>query len=160
MLGINPETMRMDRPTDHFYGVFCGHRGCGKTTELRRLSEILRGAQAEDSNNELYFVIFLDALNDLDPNYMNYADIVVALAKRLFEELEKNHVDVEPVHLTNLENWFDQKIERHEKTKEFAAEIKSGATAGANIPFLANVFARLTASIKDNSQLLRFHFVQ
>jgi hypothetical protein len=149
MLGINPATMRiMDRPVENFYGVFCGHRGCGKSTELRRLSKIFSG----DEKNELYFVVFLDASKDLDHNYMNYADIVVALTKRLFESLEENQIPIDPVFLTNLENWFFERVERHETTKEFALEIKSGAKAEAGIPLLAKIFARLTASIKDNSQ--------
>ena len=55
------------------------------------------------------------------------------------------------MHLSRLEKWFTERIEKHEKTKDYAAEIKAGVTAKHGIPFLAELFAQLTTSFKMGS---------
>jgi len=126
------------------YIIFCGHRGCGKSTELRRLYKIL-------NKDGLFFVIFLDVLEELDPNNLQYVDVLMALAKKLFEELQQASISIDRVFLTNLNHWFSERIETNVKTREIASEIKTGVEAEAGVPFLTKVFAAITNSFKIGS---------
>lgn len=126
------------------YCVFCGHRGCGKSTELRRLAKRL-------NKPEVFFVVFLDALQELDYNNLTYADVLLALAKALFEVLEREKIDLDDTLLYNLNQWFAERVETNTKTEEFAAELKAGVKAESGVPFLATLFASLTTALKSNS---------
>ncbi len=144
-LGINPKNWElMVEPEQQRYMLFCGHRGCGKSTELRRIARHL-------NDPERFFVVSLDALVSLDINNLQYTDILLALARRLLERLEQAEVVVDPVFTHNLENWFVERIERHDKTKEFAAEAKAGIKAEGGIPLLAKLFTEITTAVRTNS---------
>lgn len=142
--GVDPKTNTMKFVPVGVYSLFCGHRGCGKSTELRRLHSRL-------NRRDLFFVVFLDALKDLDINNLSYADILLALANTLIERVSSEGIVIDQVHLSRLENWFAERVEKHEKTREYAAEIKTGAKAKHGIPFLGEVFAQLTTSFKIGS---------
>jgi hypothetical protein len=142
--GVDPNTDEMKFEPKGVYSLFCGHRGCGKSTELRRLRERL-------DKPELFFVVFLDALKELDINNLSYADILLALAKTLIDRIEDAGLTIDQTHLYKLEKWFTERIEKHEKTKDFAAEIKSGIKAANGLPFLGQLFVQLTTSSRMGS---------
>lgn len=98
-LGVDDRGEAMVLRTRHprFYGVLCGHRGCGKSTELRRIADHLH-------HPNVFFVIFLDALDMLD--YITYAEVLLALARQLFECLEREAIPVDDIILQNLKDWF------------------------------------------------------
>jgi len=102
-------------------------------------------------DKELFFVVFLDVLKELDINNLTYADVLLALAKQLFQMLEKEKIQIDSILLSNLENWFKERFESHEKVKVIAAEIRSEAQLGAGIPFLSSLFAKMTAYVQNNS---------
>ena len=140
------------------YVLFCGHRGCGKSTELRRVCRQLDGEKA-------FFTILLDATRELDPNNLQYQDVLLALAQALLARLETQTIALDKVHLTRLNQWFDERVEKHEATRQFAAEIKTGAEARATVPFLGKLFAGLTTAFRVNStykeelrKVIRNHF--
>ncbi len=146
-LGIDDrDSVRLSLRVQHprLYCVFCGHRGCGKSTELRRLAQRL-------NKPEVFFVVFLDALRELDYNNLNYADVLLSLAHELFKALEREKVHVDNILLKNLQDWFYERVETDTKTKQYAAELKAGAKAKTGIPFLADLFGELTTSLKSNS---------
>ena len=83
---------------------------------------------------------------------MNYSDILLALAAVLLHQLEDEEgIQIEEVHLTQLENWFKERIETQASTKDLAFEIKAGAKAEMGLPWLAKVFAELTNKINVGS---------
>ena len=144
--GIDPQPTGYDLKFEPkgVYSLFCGHRGCGKSTELRQL-------HARLNKPELFFVVFVDALKELDINNLTYADILLALAKTLIERIENAGLIIGQVHLTNLEKWFAERIEKHETTRDYAAEIKTGLKGKSGIPFLGELFAQLTTSFRVGS---------
>ncbi len=121
--------------------LFCGHIGCGKSTELRKLGE-------KFSRSGLFYVVFVDVALELDTNNLQYPDLLVALAGRLCENLKNDDIEINSVFLTNLQSWFDQKIATSETTKSFAVELKAGLKATMGIPLLAEIFGKLTNSLK------------
>jgi hypothetical protein len=142
--GVNPKTNEMKFVPTGVYSLFCGHRGCGKSTELRRL-------KARLDRPELFYVIFMDALKELDINNLSYADVLLAQAKTLINRIGEDGLTIDQMHLSKLEKWFSERIEKHENTKDFAAEIKAGVKAKQGIPFLGELFAQLTTSFKTGS---------
>lgn len=131
-------------PATGNYFLYSGHVGCGKSTELRRLARDLHQPDG-------FLVVMLDTLERLDPHNLSYPDVLFALAAELLAVLEKDGWTVEPVFLSNLESWFAERVEKHEQTRQLAAEIQAGAKAKTGIPFLGHVFASLTSAFRINS---------
>ena len=143
-LGVDPKTDELKVGRPRHYALFCGHRGCGKSTELRRLADRLRRPAA-------FFVVLLDGVRELDTNNLQYADVLLALAQKLLEALSDRSVPIKDIYLQRLKQWFDQRVESHEATKDFAVEVKAGAQAESGLPFLGKLFASITNSFKTNS---------
>jgi hypothetical protein len=126
------------------YTIFCGHRGCGKSTELRRLA-------ADLHQPNLFWVCYMDALTQLDVNNLQYPDVLMAVARRLCEMLEAAGIGLDRALLRSLENWFAERVQTDEKTREFAVEVKAGADAKAGLPFLGKLFAEFTNAFRTNA---------
>lgn len=131
-------------PPDSRYILFGGHRGCGKSTELRHLADKL-------GRPDGYFVVFVDVLAVLDINNLRYSDVLLALATALAERLQQANVSLHQVFLDKLESWFKEHIETYDETRQWAAGIRAGAKAQHGIPFIAQIFGALTTSIKTNT---------
>lgn len=122
--------------------LFYGHVGCGKSTELRHLCTELK-------NPERYWVVQVDLLKMLDPNNVRYCDVWLAVAQRLLEEAEKTpEIKIADVALKRLFNWFKEIIKTNEYVREVAAELKTEVEAGYQIPLLASLLTKFTASFR------------
>lgn len=157
-LGVDPEAWALRGAPRRSYILFCGHRGCGKSTELRRVHDRL-------DRPELFFSVLLDAAKKLDPNNLRYQDVFLGLAEALLAQLAESGVEIEQVFLSRLESWFDERVEKHEETRAFAAEVKSGVKGEAGIPFLSKIFAELRTAVSVGStykeelrRVVRNHF--
>ena len=135
---------RLRTARDRGYYLFCGHRGCGKSTELRRIRNELHAPNA-------YHVVFADAAQELDVNNLRYQDILLHLAGRLTKQLQDHGIGVDPVHLGKLEEWFAERLEKQETTREFAMEVRSGAEVAPGLPFIGKLFAEMSNAFKNNS---------
>ena len=156
-LGVDRAKRRLTAP-DRGYYLFCGHRGCGKSTELRRIAHELH-------HGDFYYVVFADAAQELDVNNLRYPDVLLHLAGRLTEEITGDDIHVDGNHLHKLQDWFTERVEKIDKTKEFALEAKAGAKATVGLPFLVKVFAQFSTAFKTNTtykdelrRTLRNHF--
>ena len=146
MLDVDPDgaALRLGTPPDRSYYLFCGHRGCGKSTELRRVRNDLHSPT-------LYYVVFADAAQELDVNNLRYQDILLHLASKLVEQLKSDDIGIERVHLRRIEDWFTQRVEMQQETRELALEIKAGAEVETGLPFIGKVFAKFSDVFKTNS---------
>jgi len=143
-LGIAVKQKELRAPTDKSYNLFCGHRGCGKSTELRRLARDLH-------KDNLFFVVFLDSLEALDINNLYYPDLLLALANKLLEKVSEARIEIDGALLVKLNQWFTEKILHTDKLKEFSTEVSAGLEMGTGIPFLAKLSAALTNKIKTGA---------
>ena len=143
-LALGMSERQLKSPPRRGYYLFCGHRGSGKSTELRRTRNDLDAPDA-------YCVVFADVAQELDVNNLRYQDVLLHLAGKLMERLEKDGVRMEQVHLRKLQNWFHERVENRAETEVFAREIRAGVEAGAGIPGLAKLFARVSNALKTNS---------
>lgn len=68
----------LDMEDDPAKFLLAGHRGGGKTTELRRLEQHL---------NSKYTVIWIDTVTALDQYNIGYAEVVVLIGIKIFEKV-------------------------------------------------------------------------
>lgn len=142
-LGVSDQGF-MGEPPDRGYYLFCGHRGCGKSTELRRLRRDLH-------RSNRYYVVFADATRELDVNNLRYQDVLLHLASKLVTQLTEDQIGIEATHLKQLENWFTERVEKREQTREFAVQAKTGTKVEPGIPFLGKVFGEISSALRTNS---------
>ena len=142
-LGVDRSRRELTAPADGYY-LFCGHRGCGKSTELRRISHALH-------DEALYYVVFADAAQELDVNNLRYQDVLLHLAGKLMAQLARDDVPVEQIYLRKIQDWFTERVERTEHTRAFALDAKAGVSATFGLPYLAGIFARISTAFKTNS---------
>ncbi len=140
-LGIKPSVHKLISAPKRGYAAFCGHRGCGKSTELLRLANELNGAQR-------FFVVHVDATKSLDINNLEYPDALMAIGKALLERVSEKELKIPSVYLQNLETWFQERVENVVKQRDFEQKIEAGIQAKTGIPLLADLFAKITNSFK------------
>lgn len=142
-LGVSQGVL-MGVPPDRGCYLFCGHRGCGKSTELRRIRNNLH-------HGDRYYVVFSDATKELDVNNLRYQDVLLHLAGRLASQLEDDGISVDAAHLQRLQDWFGQRVETRVQTKDFAEQARMGVRAETGIPFIGKIFGEISSALKTNS---------
>lgn len=142
-LGVDRDKRRLSAP-DQGYFLFYGHRGCGKSTELRRIKDVLH-------HEDLYYVVFADAAQQLDVNNLRYQDVLLHLASELVGKLQEDNIEVENAYISKLQDWFTERVEKKETTRAFALEAKVGVGANLGLPFLARVFSEISTAFKTNT---------
>ena len=120
-----------------------GHRGSGKSTELRQLEQALGSS---------CFMLYLDVIDFLDPQDVDYTDLFLLVCRQLLESLHGNEVSLSENLLHEVEKWFLDVTKETEKSLELSAGVGVEAKAGAEIPFLARLLGVFTASIKAGSK--------
>ena len=79
---INEVGRKIVRAESLTYQLYTGHRGVGKSTELRRLRRYL-----EEQGRK---VIYFEATDDLDNVNVQYTDILLSCTRHLIKELQDN----------------------------------------------------------------------
>ena len=145
-LGIDTASGTLRESPARGYYLFCGHRGSGKSTELRHLRNQFHGT-------ERYYVVFADAAQELDVHNLRYQDILLHLAAKLTDQLQRDDDvhDISATHLQPLCDWFVERVEKREETKQFALESKAGMEVTPSVPFLAKVYGSMSTTFKTNS---------
>ena len=136
--------LQLRNPPVRGYYLFCGHRGCGKSTELRRIRNDLHAA-------DVYYVAFADASRELDPNNLRYQDVLLHLAATLTRRLEDDGISIDPVHLERLQSWFDQRVQEQSEIEELTSHVKTGAQVAAGLPYLGKLLAEISTAFKTNA---------
>ena len=144
VLGVDMAIGQLKRAPERGYYLFCGHRGSGKSTELRHFRNQL-------NKPGIYHVVLADAALELDVHNLRYQDILFHLAGKLVESLDERDVHIDAVHLQNLDDWFTEHVEKSQKTRSFALEAKAGIDTKLTIPLLARVFSRISTTFKTNT---------
>ncbi|MEO1349598.1 MAG: ATP-binding protein [Cyanobacteria bacterium J06635_15] len=123
---IGSQILLSDAMTCYLYG---GHRGAGKSTELKRLKQYLE-------ENKCFVVYFEADEDDVDPEDAQYTDILLASTRHLLEDLS----DADP---TPLLSWLR---ERWQGLQDLAqTEIKF---ENLSVQEQIGQFSKLTANIR------------
>ena len=111
------------------YQLYTGHRGSGKSTELRRLQQSLE--------EHGFFVVYFEAdEEDIDPQNVEYIDILLACTRRFLKEIRSANA-------APIQNWLR---ERWQELKDLAQMDVS--LEKISLEQSLSVFTKLTASIR------------
>jgi energy-coupling factor transporter ATP-binding protein EcfA2 len=123
--------------------LFTGHRGCGKSTELRKIEKQL---------NLEYYVVYLEVDAELDINDTEYTDLYLLIIKKVADELYKIGAKFDNRLLNSFESWFKDITNETEESVEKGISIQTEAEAGFKIPFISKLLAKLLAQIKGSQK--------
>jgi energy-coupling factor transporter ATP-binding protein EcfA2 len=138
---FNPKSIDED---ENHYILFCGHRGCGKSTELNLIAQKLHRPDG-------YFVVQCDIMEDLDPNNIEYVDILFLVAQKIAEALHNADVSIDKRYIDELRDFFQERVFKQIKKKDFEASISAGVKSKFGFDFIGSFFASLTSTFKASS---------
>lgn len=135
LMQLGKEIEYADRMTCQLYA---GHRGAGKSTELRRLQQYL--------DNQGFFVVYFDGddQGDIDPEDVQYTDILLACTRHLLEAL-KDNASPRP-----LLDWLKNLWEDLKDLAQTEVSLESLSIEGQ-----ISQFGKLTANLKAEPSLRR-----
>ncbi len=141
--GVNND-LDFQESGEHTTILFTGHRGCGKSTELKRIQK---------KWEEDYWVIYLEANEETDINDVNYIDLYLIVIKQIEFEMRKLGLKFDSELLKSVESWFKEVTNETEKSVESSISVSGEATLGAGVPgivppFIAKILVKLLGQIK------------
>ncbi|MBN1901795.1 hypothetical protein JW926_10785 [Candidatus Sumerlaeota bacterium] len=113
--------------------LFCGHRGCGKSTELNRISRKMKDQ----------FEIVSESIERYPLHAIDHRLVLYFCAEILLETAERLKVDLQKKEIDTILGWFDEKIVKEVKEQGY----KVDAETGAGIKFLNLIKARFSGKI-------------
>ena len=122
--------------------LFTGHRGCGKSTELRRIEKYWQ---------DKYLTIFLNAEEETDINDLEYIDIYLMVIRQVEETLRSLKINFDKQLLKSVEDWFKEVTEESEQSVALSLDTEASASLGADAPFFAKLLFKLKGVIKNSS---------
>ena len=130
-------------PDEHCTILFTGHRGCGKSTELRKIQQKVESE---------YYIVYLEADVELDINDTEYTDLYLLIIKKVADELYKLGAKFDKKLLESFESWFREITNETEQTVEQGISLQVEAEAGFKIPFISKLLTKLLAQIKGSQK--------
>ncbi|MEM9275153.1 MAG: P-loop NTPase fold protein [Cyanobacteria bacterium P01_F01_bin.143] len=140
--------LNFQEPGEHKAILFTGHRGCGKSTELK----LIQKKWETD-----YRVIYLEANEETDINDISFIDIYLIVIKKVEFELRKLGLKFDSELLKSFESWFKEITNETEKTVESSISIAGEASLGGGLPgivppFIAKLLVKLLAQIRGSQK--------
>ncbi|WP_027269286.1 AAA family ATPase [Leptolyngbya sp. PCC 6406] len=126
--------------------LFTGHRGCGKSTELRRL---------EQQWQLNYEVIYVRATDELDINDADYKDIYLVIIKYITQALHSWGLSPNAKLLKAFEDWFKEITGESEESVTKSVSLGAEAEAGQQFPFIFKLAVKLLSEIKGSDSYKR-----
>jgi hypothetical protein len=123
--------------------LFTGHPGCGKTTELKRIQ-----SQCENA----YRVIYREFDGEGDVNDAEYTDLYLLFIKKVADDLTELRLKFGTKLLDSFEAWFKDVAEETEATIQSSLSIETEASAGAEIPLISKLAAKIIAQIRGSNK--------
>lgn len=127
-LGYNPVKGSFNVISDYVKIIFSGHRGCGKSAELRRINNEL-------NNPDRYLIVFIDLEKEVEVGSFQYADFFSLLIHKLIQRLEEKKIIAGSDRLRQLaKQLLPAKTEEVSTDKEkLASATELGAEGGFNL---------------------------
>lgn len=129
--------------------LLTGHRGCGKTTELFRLRELL--------NEEGFAVVYFAAEEEFDLQQgVSWWNVVLEMIWQLETQLSQ------PPHNLSLPSrpkeeaaeWLARIVTKKQERRDLEAALKTELGAGAKLPFVLAARAAFKALVKTGSSYI------
>lgn len=125
--------------------LLLGHRGCGKSTELNRMSERLAG--------DGYYVRTINCSMDLDLVNMLHSDLFILMGEALVKMAEESGCGLGQDMVSEIEDFWCEGTEITVSQEVEAASLEAGMSAGTGIfSNLFNIFAKIKTDLKYNEE--------
>lgn len=127
--------------------LLLGHRGCGKSTELNRMSERLADAG--------YYVKTVNCGLDLDLLNIVHSDLFILMGEALILIAEEAGCAVRKDLLDQIRDFWDKVIKTKEIREISGASLETGASAGTKGIFagILDLFAQIRTDLKYNEEV-------
>jgi hypothetical protein len=122
--------------------VFASHRGAGKSTELKRLTDQL---------SDRYFAIYFEANVEMDANDFAMEDLLLVIARVVEEEMRQRGTPIDPEILGRVEKWFAEVVFKDEDGRQYLNGVQASASVEGGVPFFAKLMASVTSSLRVES---------
>jgi len=133
------------KPVQHLKQLLAGHRGCGKSTELLLLKDRLE--------KEGFFVVYFDALLEIDMNDADYADILLAMMRQLDVQVRQSGLSLklDEARLDDLAMRLAKVTLEKEDRSTVENTLETEFRVEPQIPFFAKVMAAVRGFITSGS---------
>lgn len=122
--------------------LFTGHRGCGKSTELRRI---------EDKCKDQYLTVFLNVEDETDINDLDYIDIYLMVIRQVEQALGELKISFDKQLLQSVEDWFKVVTTEDERSVALSLDVEASASLGSEASFFAKLLFKLKGVFKNSS---------
>lgn len=129
--------------------LLLGHRGCGKSTELNRMSAEFAGKG--------YQVRTITCSMDLDLFNIVYSDLFILMGEALLKIAEESGCGINMEILDDIMNFWDEGVETVMSQEVETASLETGITAETPgiLTKLLKLFAKIKADLKFNEEIRR-----
>lgn len=133
------------KEAEHIF-LLLGHRGCGKSTELNRMSEELAAKG--------YPVKTIACSMDLDLFNLIYSDLFILMGEALLKIAEESGCKLGKKLLSDIGSFWDEGIRTMVVREQGAVSLETGISAGASglLSNLLGLFAKIRAELKFNEE--------
>lgn len=137
------QILQQQKPESFCTILFTGHRGCGKSTELRRI---------EDKCQDQYLTVFLNVEDETDINDLDYIDIYLMVIRQVEQALRdpKINISFDKQLLQSVEDWFKVVTTEDEKSVALSLDVEASASLGSEASFFAKLLFKLKGVFKDS----------
>lgn len=134
----------LDAPKGKQQILFSGFTGCGKSTELNRLSQQL-------ADEDGFIVVHLNIIEDIDPINVTYVDLIPLAMEKLAEAAHKFNIRVDNDLIKSIKHWKDK--EEIKKINDFTkgVEAEAGIEAKGSLWWLV----KFSGALRTNMRLSR-----
>lgn len=130
------------QPPEHVKILFTGHKGSGKSTELRRLAAHLEA--------DGFFVVYFDAATEIDMGGVSYADVLLSTMYQLVSAIHGSDIgaDLNVRAVDSLRQRLAKITVDLTHSREADVTAETGVDASTGIPGLFKILGRLTVRLK------------
>ena len=126
--------------------LLLGHKGCGKSTELNRLS-----TELEATGHKVKTIV---CSMDLDLLNIVYSDLFILMGEALLQMAEECGCAIDKAILNDINNFWDEAIKITASTEQETASLETGVSVETPkvISNILNIFAKIKADLKYNEE--------
>ncbi len=127
----------LDRLVDHLIDnmkertkvALIGHKGCGKSTELYRLSQ-------HSEISHYFWICSFSVVQEFGSQRINSVSLLILMMERLYEQALDQEIKLDKTLMQSIYEWtYEITFEKEEKT-DLGAALETEAKAGINFPFM------------------------
>ncbi len=106
--------------------ILSGHVGCGKSTELNRLT---RDLERDEATRHSLLVVSYSINEILDLQGIDYTDIAFSIVVALYSKLQELDIALSPEEAQKVSDWINKEVETFTR-KTLQAEVDVGTSEG------------------------------